>query len=814
MVEQEEAELKDTYLTERVFNVLSLKEEQNRFDVSTSNRDQRTRERHGEFFHRILFQADDQDNIIINYHNLLGDPYQFRKNGNKHAEPFVRKRLKIPVPTQAGGLMKYQSPKGSTMFPFFNPSIIEKYQKKIKIPVLFMVEGEFKSVAGWLRGLDIIGLPSIHGFYDGDHRKRLHIDIEDLISTCDVEKLVFITDADTLTINYKPDKDLYSRPASFYSAAATLRDCTFHMTSSESHSLQDVYFGHLHTKFNDVEGGADCKGLDDLFHTHVGEEEAIIKDLMELGSAGSYFKIMSLSTINPHKLRTYFGITHATEFATTYKDFIQRLPFVFKRRHYYFDDDGMVRYIKHKDVDSYMRVKDKWYRVIDKPDKHGDTVEEILKWNKGEIREDYKKYPGFLDDVVRYKSFCNVPDNSPQYQSSHHDCFNLYRPLKHGPQPGDIISTLKFIKHLFRGDGNVTIEFDPKTSLYKINEDAILGDPFTVMLDWLTLCYREPKQQLPVPCLVSPEKGTGKSTFLKWMCDIYGTNATITGNEQFKMAFNSHYITKHIIGIDEGFIEVDKKAEKERLKKLATDDRQFLQFKGVDLEEFDFYGKMVICSNDADRLMKMEEGEIRWFVTRVIPFERDNEDPLLRDKMRGEIPAFLHFLNTREIAHPRQGRAWFHPKYLVTEQMKAIIEETKTRWEKILEEVVREMFLIYKLATFKCIPRPLAQLISERGKFKADENDIRGYLKKKGMLPGEPSKYRFPIGLSEGPESKMIINWSVSTLGRCYVFTPEQWLNEVEMVEYAKPSEHLLVEPHKSSPKPKTDPTKGNENPF
>jgi len=104
-------------------------------------------------------------------------------------------------------------------------------------------------------------------------------------------------------------------------------------------------------------------------------------------------------------------------------------------------------------------------------------------------------------------------------------------------------------------------------------------------------------------------------------------------NERFKQSFNSHYISKYIIGIDEGFLDVDKKSEKERLKKLATDDRQYLEFKGADTQEIDFYGKIIICSNDADNLMNIEDGEIRWWVVRVHPFTK--EIPSLRDTMRG-----------------------------------------------------------------------------------------------------------------------------------------------------------------------------------
>ncbi len=81
-----------------------------------------------------------------------------------------------------------------------------------------MVEGEFKYFKGSLVGLDIIGLPSIHGFYNGDVKGKLHEDIQELIITCQVKKVVLLVDADLLTVTWKEDKDLSLRPSSFYAA--------------------------------------------------------------------------------------------------------------------------------------------------------------------------------------------------------------------------------------------------------------------------------------------------------------------------------------------------------------------------------------------------------------------------------------------------------------------------------------------------------------------------------------------------------------------------------------------------------------------
>src|SRR5690606_28307309 len=144
-----------------------------------------------------------------------------------------------------------------------------------------------------------------------------------------------------------------------------------------------------------------------------------------------------------------------------------------------------------------------------------------------------------------------------------------------------------------------------------VNEIGILGDPFTVALDYLTILLHDPKHKLPAIILVSPENITGKTTFIKFLRILFGSNVVHLGIEQSNMRFNSHYITKFIVGLDEGLI--DKKAEKERLKMLITADEAWLEFKGMNLIRISFHAKFVACSNEADSFLQMDQNDSRWF---------------------------------------------------------------------------------------------------------------------------------------------------------------------------------------------------------
>jgi len=90
---------------------------------------------------------------------------------------------------------------------------------------------------------------------------------------------------------------------------------------------------------------------------------------------------------------------------------------------------------------------------------------------------------------------------------------------------------------------------------------------------------------------------------MKWLRTVYGpNNAVILSNEEFKMRFNGHYISKALIMVDEGFLDAEKKSEKERLKKIVTQDTAYIEFKGADLKLVNYYAKVILNSNDETTL--------------------------------------------------------------------------------------------------------------------------------------------------------------------------------------------------------------------
>ena len=357
-----------------------------------------------------------------------------RKEDAKQTRDYIRKRLREPRDD-----FKYWQEKGSPQYPFLPPNIIARYQKCKEaenidgsavdpIETLFVVEGEFKSFKGSLVGLDIIGLPSIHGFYNGDVKGKLHEDIQELIITCQVKKVVFLVDADLLTVTWKEDKDLSLRPSSFYAAVKSFRESIQLLLEDSKVKLESAYFMHINTKFR-----IDAKGLDDLLVKYSACTSEIIQDLHELAYAKKYFTgypLLDQSKDVQGKIFRYLGLSDEQEFYKTYQDFIGPREFMFKRRRYVYDNEKKeVVFVRHEDADKFMRIGPDWVKVVTRLNKFGEEEQDIRRWSISEIQRDYKRFPEFLEQIMKYDDYCNEPNWTDQYQRIVKGCYNLCEPL-------------------------------------------------------------------------------------------------------------------------------------------------------------------------------------------------------------------------------------------------------------------------------------------------------------------------------------------------------------------------------------------------
>jgi hypothetical protein len=371
---------------------------------------------------------------------------------------------------------------------------------------------------------------------------------------------------------------------------------------------------------------------------------------------------------------------------------------------------------------NYIRVGTEYYRIGHKLTSKGKLVPALYVWKRSIIIEDYGR--PLLNKIKKYIAFTNVPDNESTYQREHtrnEDTFyNLYEPLKYFSQPGCIDYTLAFIKHIFQRH-------------------------FELALDYLKILYENPTQKLPVICLVSKIQGTGKTTFLQWVSEIYGTNSITLGNEDFNGKFNSHWAGKLIICVDESFI--DKRLVKEKIKRLATDDCINMEAKGKDYIKLDFNGKFILTSNNEDNFIQMDAEDNRFFVLKAPEIPNDQKDPDLLEKLKAEIPAFLYFLKQRQFVFKKSSRLWFDSKEYETDALRKVRYTTRNKTEKEMINWCDRIFCIDKdINEITTIPIKMSeQLRDSLRHINGLSSDIERIFKEEwNLTPSNNAKFKFP----------------------------------------------------------------------
>ena len=337
-----------------------------------------------------------------------------------------------------------------------------------------------------------------------------------------------------------------------------------------------------------------------------------------------------------------------------------------------------------KNINDYIRVGTDYFRETTIP-MTGDDLKVLKKWNRQTIIDDYGKET--LNDINKYDGFCFIPSHN-NFQKMIKKHYNRYEPLSYTLNP----------------DGNWK----------KIDQLLfhVFGDQCELGLDYLTILWKYPTQVLPILCLVSTERETGKTTFLTLLKLLFENNATLNTNEEFRSRFNSDWAGKLIIGIDE--VLLDKKEDSERIKNLSTAKYYKSEAKGKDRAEGEFFGKFVMCSNNEDSFVKIDNHEVRYWV-RKVPTLGLNSNPDLVDEIRIEIPSFANFLNTREIIAKKVSRMWFSKEQIHTDALDILMFGNRTNIEKELEELLKDEFSFFKVDSLCYTTKNLLDMLRSRG---------------------------------------------------------------------------------------------------
>lgn len=357
---------------------------------------------------------------------------------------------------------------------------------------------------------------------------------------------------------------------------------------------------------------------------------------------------------------------------------------------------------KIPNTSEYVRVATTYYKYVKFPLASGDEIEKRIPWNRETIVHDHGKE--YIASIEKFDGFCLRPDHI-NFQRVYKSFLNLYEAPPYQPIKGNYSIIYSFIKHIFQ-------------------------DQLEIGIDYLAILYLYPLEKLPVLCLVSKERGTGKTTFLNLLKLIFGGNFTYNTNEDFRSQFNSHWSSKHIVAVDE--VLLDKKEDSERIKNLSTAKTYKSESKGVDKQEVEIICKFILCSNNVDSFIHIEPGETRYWVRKITPFETENENLLA--EMKEQIPGFLYFLKERGISAPKTSRMWFDFKLYENEALKRLIKVSRNRLEIQIANIVIEVMDCFELNEYSFCIKDMQNNLNRTNRGIFDHSSIIRILKDEWKL--------------------------------------------------------------------------------
>ena len=360
----------------------------------------------------------------------------------------------------------------------------------------------------------------------------------------------------------------------------------------------------------------------------------------------------------------------------------------------------------------YLRVGTTYYKTIEKPTISGDKLQILTKWSRETIIHDHEKK--YLSKIPKYDGFCCIPEHI-NYRKFIDGFYNLYneipfQPAKDEIQKENIPFSINFMSHIF-------------------------GEQLEFGLDYIKILLLYPTQILPILCLVSKERSTGKTTFIKWMKEVFGLNMTYIKGDSFGSQFNSDWASMLLVAIDEVFF--DKKEITERLKYLSTTNKDKIEAKGKDREEAEFFAKFILCSNNEDNFIQIDENEIRFWIRKINPIKQENIEFL--KNLITEIPQFLKFLKDRKFSTQKFTRMWFTPAQIRTKALQKLVFKNANKLELKIIELLYEFFESNEDQEIHVVPQDILSMVNRM--FRPTywtRNDVRNVLKDSWKL--EPQK--------------------------------------------------------------------------
>jgi len=719
--------------------------------------------------------------LSIQFFDLEGNPYKYTFQGNK----FDYQHYRLQVPNR-GHHYYYNQKAGRHVF--LTPGIIAAHQAKETIDTVYLVEGSFRAFGLWAHakalGIDlaVVGLPDIGHFKDKENQ-QLDSDLTAIYRDCEPKAVVVLlgSNVDKLpALSEDLDVDLSRQLRHYFYSIRDLRERSLKVRE------MDFYLAELHPelastkdpKFNNF-----ILGIDDLLslkslssEEDKPEQRLLIQALQKQRTRRNELIVKRIDAAGLQDTKGRFFLTLPKglpqPFYNRFESQIKDNPFIFNGSKYQ-NIDGELTQVAHRDSKAYIRVGTKYFKILFTPNSKKVLERKLEPWDKATINDDYvnRGVKNFFHTIDKFDSFCNVPDNDPEKYQQHirvesegvpYRHYNLYYRIDHEIEPGKWPKTRTYLEHLF-------------------------GDKLDVALDYLCLLYRNPTEKLPIICLVSAEKRTGKSTFLWWLRELFKENTTVIGNKEINDRFNDDYISKLVIGIDEAILE--KRSVIEWIKSLVTSVKAKMDTKHVSRVEIDFIGKVVLTSNDEEGFVKIDDDENRFWVNRVAPFQ-GKPNPNLLAEMQPEIPMVLHYLKyEHKMKYKKEDRFWFNPSVYETDALRQVKAASRSYCHHTVTAYMQDQFIEKRGPVLALSSKELHDaLIVYDGAYrnKVDKAYLERTLKKEMGITQVSGVRRISYKVAQSEEyQENEFTWTEEKKapGRYFVFFIDQFLDEQTIIQ-------------------------------
>lgn len=334
----------------------------------------------------------------------------------------------------------------------------------------------------------------------------------------------------------------------------------------------------------------------------------------------------------------------------------------------------------------YIRVNTKYYKLV-----NGDLVI----YDKATIRDETPK--DFYRTIPAYDGFVNEPkyfEFQQEITKGDGIFWNLHNPLPYELKEGKWPTIEKLLKHVFQ-------------------------EQYEMALDWFQILLTKPKQPLPIPCLVSDEQETGKTSVLRLIQYLIPGNTASISIDDFTKDFNAHFVSKHVVLIDETETEgtYSGKVISSKLKRWITQETVVRNEKHGSITEIPFYGKLVMCSNHEENFIRVEDEDTRYWIRKIPgrPGKRDND---FFDKLKEECKHFAYHLQHRILeTSVKQGRLWFSNDQIRTKAFETAVESGKSNIYHDLKELLLEDLITYNRDEWWYTPKEVMEILGNPKNF-------------------------------------------------------------------------------------------------